>query len=51
VENIKNMKKTAAKVKKTVEKRDKTENERGHKYGQRTLPKPRGWMHQRLGWL
>ena len=25
--------------------------ERGDKYGPRTLPKPRGWMHQRLGWL
>ena len=45
VENIKNMKKTAAKVKKTMEKRDKTEIERGEKYGPRTLPKPRGWMH------
>ena len=45
VENIKNMKKTAAKVKKTMEKRDKTEIERGDKYGPRTLPKPRGWMH------
>ena len=22
-----------------------------HKYGPRTLPKPRGWMQQRLGWL
>jgi len=43
--------KTAAKVKKIVEKRDKTEIERGDKYGPRTLPKPRGWMHQRLGWL
>jgi len=38
-------------VKKTVEKRDKTEIETRDKYGPRTLPKPRGWMHQRLGWL
>jgi len=51
VESNKNMKKTAAKLKKTVEKRDKTEIETRDKYGPRTLPKPRGWMHQRLGWL
>jgi len=51
VENIENMKKTTVKVKKTVEKRDKMENERGDNYGPRTLPKPRGSMHQRLGWL
>jgi len=43
--------KTAEKLKKIVEKRDKTEIEKKDKYGPRTLPKPRGWMHQRLGWL
>jgi len=47
----KNMKKTATKLKKIVEKRDKMEIETRYKYGPRTLPKPRGWMHQRLGWL
>jgi len=38
-------------LKKTVEKRDKMEFETRHKYGTRTLPKPRGWTHQRLAWL
>jgi len=27
---------------------NKTENEDKHKYGPRTLSKPRGWMHQGL---
>ena len=42
--------KTAAKVKKTVEQRDKTEIETRDKYGPRTLPKtkrmdaPKAWM-------
>ena len=42
VDSNKNMKKIAAKVKKTVEKRDKMEIKTGDKYGPRTLPKLRG---------
>jgi len=45
------MKKIAKLEEKKWRRRDKTEIETKHKYGPRTLPKPRGWMHQRLGWL
>jgi len=36
-------------LKKTMEKKRTTQkNEDKHKYGPRTLPKPRQWMHQGL---
>ena len=43
------MKKTAENFKKIDDKRDKMEIETRDKYEPRTLSKPRGWMHQRLG--
>jgi len=39
---------TTKNLKKIVEKKNNTKIEEKHKYGPRTLPKPKRWMHQRL---